>query len=281
MTMITPSYLGETIEYSSLHACRSTLEDPTALAKIVCGPKQKVQCGECHANLMRRPFRPYDGKRIERFFCDLSCKGKWQARQHPVTDEWLRERYVVDGLSAVDIAALVNRHPKGVWTWLRNAGIPTRPRGSDKRQMFKPGKPSLWKGRTHSPTSRAKISAATTGKPKIPKGKRHHWAGKTGSQHPSWKGGLTPERQAFYSSLEWKAACRAVWYRADAKCERCSLDSRSMPAKDRRFHVHHIVSFQVRESRANSDNLVLLCAPCHKFVHSKRNVENIFIVRHK
>ena len=30
MTMITPSYLGETIEYSSLHACRSTLEDPTA-----------------------------------------------------------------------------------------------------------------------------------------------------------------------------------------------------------------------------------------------------------
>ena len=31
MTMITPSYLGETIEYSSLHACRSTLEDPTRL----------------------------------------------------------------------------------------------------------------------------------------------------------------------------------------------------------------------------------------------------------
>ena len=34
MTMITPSYLGETIEYSSLHACRSTLEDPTVLAAI-------------------------------------------------------------------------------------------------------------------------------------------------------------------------------------------------------------------------------------------------------
>ena len=32
MTMITPSYLGETIEYSSLHACRSTLEDPTTVA---------------------------------------------------------------------------------------------------------------------------------------------------------------------------------------------------------------------------------------------------------
>ena len=35
MTMITPSYLGETIEYSSLHACRSTLEDPTALTRTI------------------------------------------------------------------------------------------------------------------------------------------------------------------------------------------------------------------------------------------------------
>jgi len=34
MTMITPSYLGETIEYSSLHACRSTLEDPTRRMSI-------------------------------------------------------------------------------------------------------------------------------------------------------------------------------------------------------------------------------------------------------
>ena len=35
MTMITPSYLGETIEYSSLHACRSTLEDPTTLSQLL------------------------------------------------------------------------------------------------------------------------------------------------------------------------------------------------------------------------------------------------------
>ena len=34
MTMITPSYLGETIEYSSLHACRSTLEDPTFNSRV-------------------------------------------------------------------------------------------------------------------------------------------------------------------------------------------------------------------------------------------------------
>ena len=38
MTMITPSYLGETIEYSSLHACRSTLEDPTTVGKLEVRP---------------------------------------------------------------------------------------------------------------------------------------------------------------------------------------------------------------------------------------------------
>ena len=35
MTMITPSYLGETIEYSSLHACRSTLEDPNRIVPVL------------------------------------------------------------------------------------------------------------------------------------------------------------------------------------------------------------------------------------------------------
>ena len=39
MTMITPSYLGETIEYSSLHACRSTLEDPTLFEAITWLPE--------------------------------------------------------------------------------------------------------------------------------------------------------------------------------------------------------------------------------------------------
>ena len=42
MTMITPSYLGETIEYSSLHACRSTLEDPTTINAEVLGWQDRI-----------------------------------------------------------------------------------------------------------------------------------------------------------------------------------------------------------------------------------------------
>lgn len=243
--------------------------------------KHSVKCAECGVGLARRLFRPKDGKRIRHFFCDLVCKGAWQVKQHPVSDEWLRQKYEVEGLSAVDIAKLVDRDPKSVWTWLKWAKIETRGRGQDERQHFKRGAISPFTGRAHSHESRLKISASNMGKPKIPKGPKHHWAGKTGVSHPSWKGGLTPERNAFYSSLEWKSACKAVWHRADAKCERCALDSRSVPAKSRRFHIHHVVSFQVRESRADPDNLILLCAPCHRFVHSKENINNDMIVRIK
>ena len=46
MTMITPSYLGETIEYSSLHACRSTLEDPTGLREFGRQERLLIYSGE-------------------------------------------------------------------------------------------------------------------------------------------------------------------------------------------------------------------------------------------
>ena len=55
MTMITPSYLGETIEYSSLHACRSTLEDPTV------GPSEAMCLASAYpwhiAAKSRKPIR--------------------------------------------------------------------------------------------------------------------------------------------------------------------------------------------------------------------------------
>ena len=64
MTMITPSYLGETIEYSSLHACRSTLEDPTSQllrnpdddrSKAFFAPEMKGKITDKFALLFRKP----------------------------------------------------------------------------------------------------------------------------------------------------------------------------------------------------------------------------------
>ena len=64
MTMITPSYLGETIEYSSLHACRSTLEDPTPAELLepatpkACGHEsftKTIRLGAVHYPTCQRP----------------------------------------------------------------------------------------------------------------------------------------------------------------------------------------------------------------------------------
>lgn len=49
---------------------------------------------------------------------------------------WL---YVAEGMGCPAIGALFERDPKTVLWWLRQAGIPTRPRGSDRRQWLKPG----------------------------------------------------------------------------------------------------------------------------------------------
>ena len=56
MTMITPSYLGETIEYSSLHACRSTLEDPTYRGPVPIGiswGKDGIVFGQFNRGILR------------------------------------------------------------------------------------------------------------------------------------------------------------------------------------------------------------------------------------
>ena len=66
MTMITPSYLGETIEYSSLHACRSTLEDPTS-------PEFKTICGlppdaEADSERFSALIHPDDRERVSELY---------------------------------------------------------------------------------------------------------------------------------------------------------------------------------------------------------------------
>ena len=98
---------------------------------------------------------------------------------------------------------------------------------------------------------------------------------RTGDRNPNWKGGVTPERQAFYMSAEWRAVCVMVWKREKARCRRCGLrrdDARCLP-----LHVHHVVSFANRELRAQADNLVLLCETCHRHVHSTNNKAHEYI----
>jgi HNH endonuclease len=194
------------------------------------------------------------------------------------TREWLFEQYITKGISANDIARVVGRDPKRVWEWIRNYKIPTRPRGHDTSRLCRDG--SAMRGRKLSATTREKLSAIAKADGRMPFKKENGppMRGKRGAETSNWKGGITPERQDFYASEEWKAAVKVVWRRADAKCERCGKDHRKVDnRKTDGFHIHHIDGFAIRHRRASVDNLILLCRPCHWWVHGPNNTKGEFL----
>lgn len=181
----------------------------------------------------------------------------------------MRSKYECEFLDCVQIARLVGRDPKTVWSWLRAAGIATRPRGSNYRT-------NLLKGRAPgfrlSDEQKETLRQARRRDGHFPKNKdgQPYWTGMAGSKHPTWRGGATPERQAFYGSAEWKLARKVAYTTAGGRCERCG-------ARGRNLHVHHIIPFIVLRTRAMPSNLRVLCRPCHLFVHGPNNGDREFL----
>lgn len=195
--------------------------------------------------------------------------------QHTDKD-WLYQKYIVEKLDCVQIGKLVNRDPKTIWYWLKKHNIPTRPRGTGYEKNLLHGRSRGWH---HTKEAKRKVSEASIKRGAVPylRNGVHFNKGKRGAVVWNWKGGITPERQTFYRSEEWKEAVKIIWKRDNAICQRCGLDFRTVDRKATRFHVHHIQSFAIKELRAEPSNLILLCHTCHNWVHSKKNVNREFL----
>ena len=163
----------------------------------------------------------------------------WRPRKPHWDKDWLVREYVTRGRSTGEIAAQIGTTDANVLHWLRKHGIPRRS-VSGARALKHWGLP----------------------------GEANAMFGKRGALTPGWKGGCTPERQAFYASAEWSAVSRFVWGRDCATCRRCGHKQKN---GERAIDIHHIISFAEASSRAEPSNLVLLCRPCHRFVHSRKN----------
>lgn len=242
-------------------------------------PKQKVCCSQCGEEVIRWPINPVTKKPIKHFFCDTKCKGQWQIAQREAlgfTKNWLIDQYITQGKDANKIGREIGRDGHSVWNWLVGYGIQTRPRGFDTSHLPKDG--STFKGKKHSLETREKMRDASIADGRVPFLKNgEHWLKSVEKKdHPNWKGGFTPDRQSVYASEEWVDAVKAVWARDNAICQRCGK-SHNEEINRGNFHIHHIVSFQVKELRTEVDNLVLLCKECHKYVHSKKNTDRLFI----
>lgn len=202
---------------------------------------------------------------------------KWKPR---VSREWLEQEYITNRRSCPEIGTELGKDSSTIRGWLVHYGIPTRPRGAlTSGSAFKKGEPSAFKGRKHTPENRELFRQQCLADGRVPYlvNGQPFMRGRTGAANPHWQGGITPERQSFSNSVEWKQAARAVWVRDGYHCQRCDCRPPSKGPKHNRGHVHHIVSFQVRELRTVLTNLVLLCADCHRWVHSRANTGGEFL----
>lgn len=164
----------------------------------------------------------------------------WRPKKPYWDKDWLVSEYATKERSANDIASEFGITEAAILYWLRKHNIL-------RREM------SNIRSKKHWGLA----------------GEQNGMYGRTGENSSNWKGGITPERQEFYISDEWKKARSEVYKRDNAQCQRCGN-------KDN-LHVHHIVTFANKELRADIDNLVLLCAKCHRFVHSKKNNNREYI----
>jgi hypothetical protein len=231
--------------------------------------KIQTECSHCGANLIRKTV-------MKMYFCDIHCKAQWQRAQKPVSEADLREMYEAKGMDCTQISKIYGRDPKSVWNWLKDFGIETRKRGTTGNHAHSIGVPRVFTDAVRkSMSDHARAARLKDGrKPYMKNGM--HWLKEEGAVSPAWKGGVTPERQAFYSSEEWVKSVKAVWKRDKGVCQRCAKLHNTESGRGT-FHIHHIVSFMVRELRATVGNLVLLCDGCHRFVHSKKNANKEFL----
>ena len=166
----------------------------------------------------------------------------WRPPQ-PFRDKaWLLEEYSVKERSTGEIAAQFGVTDAAILFWLRKHEIP-------RRTIHEVRSVKHW-GLT---------------------GEANPMFGKRGAEVPGWKGGITPLRNALYSSSAWQQAVQVVWSREQGHCQRCGKHDDREAQKS--FHIHHIVHYSYVPLMAEPTNLVLLCHACHGWVHSKHNTE--------
>lgn len=170
----------------------------------------------------------------------------WRKEKPFWNKDWLILNYVDKKRSALEIANEYNVTGNAIFYWLKKHNILTR----NMKEIRKIKKWGL-------------------------SGSDNPMWNKKGELNPNWKGGISNERNAFYSSQEWKNACSEVWKRDKASCRRCGIKNSESP--DIPFHIHHIKSFKYKEIRAEINNLVLVCEICHHFIHSRGNTKNEFL----
>ena len=172
----------------------------------------------------------------------------WREEKPFWKKDWLQKEYEIKGRTALHIAQQFNLTENSILFWLRKHKIPTRTMNEIRKRKY-------W-GLSRE---------------------RNGMFGRKGDKNPNWKGGITQERQSFYSSLEWKECIKKVYKKFNGVCAKCGHKK----TKENKLCIHHKVSFKYPDLRKELNNLILLCEQCHHFVHSKANINNEFLITYE
>lgn len=93
----------------------------------------------------------------------------------------------------------------------------------------------------------------------------------TGENSPTWTGG-----KRHYTG-NWYSARRQVRARDKYICQRCGITEKDYGKELSVHHIKKYKSFENKNEANKLDNLVCLCEPCHRFVHSNQNVNKEWI----
>lgn len=131
--------------------------------------------------------------------------------------EWLRQKYIVEGLSTYQIAKMIGRDPKSIYAKLKDFNIPTRPRGhnligdSEDNYMNRENKVSGFKGKHHSEETKEKV------KKKIAEVKPWQYL-KKGVKRKDIQ--AQKEKEKEYKA-KWKPVYRAILEKYNYSCVKC------------------------------------------------------------
>jgi len=101
-------------------------------------------------------------------------------------------------------------------------------------------------------------------------GRVQHW----GESNPNYRDGSSNERDLLEIRYRWDEVRLSVFTRDRFLCVRCGARSAGRGT----LHAHHVRPWAGHEElRINRSNLVTLCRPCHRWVHSKANNQSDYL----
>lgn len=185
---------------------------------------------------------------------------------------WVSEKYLEDGMSAVEIGDLCGCASQTVYYWLRKHGIeprdksisPSYPELADRdwlqEQYVEKRKSLVEIGDLIGCSDTAVLSWLRNHRIE----RRSVSESVSGELHPNWKGG-----RSFYAGPNWQEQRQKALRRDGFKCQCCGIDQSELGQE---LDVHHIVPRSdfisddgtLDYEKANEvDNLISLCKSCH------------------